>query len=847
MSSQVTGLPLYASFNSGEVTPYLYNRVKYERYAPGAMLLDNFIVTKHGPIFHRPGSLFVGNAQRCEELDFNDDIKRLKKFIFNREQVFMLEFGHKYVKFYSYDSVGDPIVVQKDGKDLIIETPYRAEDLQELRFTQSMDAVYIAHPYYHPRTLTRYSSTNWEFKNFDNKDGPYEPENTDTSRTLQVAATSGNTTLTANFDCFTADMIGRHFRLVHNKKPCWGKIIGYTNARSVPVTLIKNANATTATSSWRLGAWYGTEPSNATPIYGYPINTDKTLDYGVIWDSSEDYTSFGAPSSNGCYLLANENTFSFDKAHRPNFEKGDFIKFIVGDKTALFKVINRVAFYIGQGLPKYRILLDLQNNNIPAGTTLLNEVTFTIDPINTWSKGIVTEYKRDVTTAHYPAAVAFHMERLYFGGGLYTPQTVQGSRPGDFPVFAPTDDEDLVTDDMAVMYTIATDELNSIVWLKSTDSLYIGTIGPEFKLTVTDSEVVTPTNFQFYRIASYGSSRIEPQFIGNSIIFSQNSLRTLRELNYNFSTDKYIANDISVLGEHLMAPGLTSFNYQQEPHSIIWSTQRVLESMTTGKYTRSGGKLIGLTYDKEQNVMAWHRHTIGGKEVEVESVECIFNDSIQQDQVWFCCRRKLGDKYIRTIEVIDKDFRLDTPLEEAYFVDCGAKFNAYKLDPNDAQYGKAVHTLYNLNWLAGEEVNITVDGAIHPNRVVDSEGTLKLDYEGRFITVGLYAPAKYQSLYLNPEAGDSNFAQGHLQNITKAYVRFHRTMGGKIGPAFNLMEDIQYRTPQDKMDNAVPLFTGEKMLYFPANWERSSQVCIVQDEPLPMTLLAIIPEVKVVR
>lgn len=711
---QVSGLPLYASFNSGELTPLLWDRVKFERYAPGAMLLDNFIVTKHGPIFHRPGSLFVNYAKRADELDFNMDKKRLKKFVFNRTQVFMLEFGHKYIRFFTYDEAGDPVTVQKDGTDYIIETPYNAEDLVELRFTQSMDTVYIAHSLYHPRILVRNAANDWQFTKFDVQDGPYELENTDKDKKLKVAAKTGtDIALTATFDCFNENMVGRMVRLTLSKKPGWGIITSVTDSKNAKIDIKKDIGDTSETSSWRLGAWYGVE----------------------------------------------------------------------GDKT----------------------------------------------------------------TSHYPAAVAFHMERLYFGGGLYTPQTVQGSRPGDFPVFSPTDDEDLVTDDMAVMFSLATDELNSIVWLKSTDSLYIGTIGPEFKLTVTGSDVITPANFQFQRISNYGSSRVEPQFIGNSIIFSQNSLRTLRELTYNFSTDKYAAQDISILGEHLTAVGLNSFNYQQEPHSIIWATQQVHESYATGALTRSGGRLVGLTYDKDQNVMAWHRHTIGGEEVEIESVECVFNDDIQQDQVWFCCRRKLGNKYVRTIEVIDKDFRMESPMEDMYFVDCGIKYNAFKLPTNHVNYGKSVKHISGLTWLAGEKVKITVDGSLHPEKIVSAEGEIDLEYEGKFITVGLYAPAKYQSLYLDPEAGGTNFAQGHTQNIPKAFIRFYRTMGGKLGPTFDKLEAIEYRTPQDSMDKAIPLFTGEKTVHFLSEWDHKAQVCIVQDEPLPMTILAILPNIKVVR
>ena len=710
---QAAAKPMSASFNSGELSPLLWNRVKFERYAPGAMLLQNFIVTKHGPFFRRPGSLYVDFAKRST-LDFNLDKKRFKRFTFNRTQVFMLEFGHKYIRFFTYDIDGNPIKVMKDGAEYVVETPYRAEDLTELRFTQSMDTVFITHSLYKSRTLVRKASSNWTFGEFVTVDGPYENENLDTTKTMSVAAVAvGSTTLTANFDIFTQEMIGRYVRLTLNKKPGWGKITAVTSLRVATFEIKSAIAATTATSSFFLGAWYGTEGNAA--------------------------------------------------------------------------------------------------------------------------------------TAHYPAAVSFHMERLYFGGGLYTPQTIQGSRPGDFPAFPPTDADDLVTDDMAVSFTLATDELNAIAWIKSTDSLYIGTIGPEFKLTTDASTVITPAVFQFSRITNYGSSPIEPQFVGNSIIFSQNSLRTLRELTYQYTEDKFVANDISLLGEHLTSVGLSSFNYQQEPHNIIWSTQCVREQNNEGIVERTGGLLLGLTYDKEQNVIAWHRHTIGGEEVEIEYVESAFNYALQQDQVWYVARRKLNGQYVRTIEVLDKDFRMDVPQRDIYFVDCGVKYNAYKLPIADPNYGKAVSSLTGLTWLANTTVQVTVDGATHPEKVVSATGELDLDYAGKYIAVGLGSVARYQSLYLDPEVGDKSFAQGYTQNIPECTVRFFRTMGGSMGPTFDKLQPIEYRTPGDLMDTALPLFSGEKKIQFESTYQTSAQICIEQTEPQPMTILAVIPKVRVVK
>ena len=41
------------------------------------------------------------------------------------------------------------------------------------------------------------------------------------------------------------------------------------------------------------------------------------------------------------------------------------------------------------------------------------------------------------------------------------------------------------------------------------------------------------------------------------------------------------------------------------------------------------------------------------------------------------------------------------------------------------------------------------------------------------------------------------------------------------------------------MDTAVPMFTGDKEISFPAGYDNDAQVVIRQSQPLPMTVVAI--------
>ena len=199
------------------------------------------------------------------------------------------------------------------------------------------------------------------------------------------------------------------------------------------------------------------------------------------------------------------------------------------------------------------------------------------------------------TTGH-PSCVSFFEQRLVFAGTTDEPQTLYFSKSGDY--------ENMTTGtnaDDAMVYTIASNQVNKIRYLKAVRTLLIGTTGGEFSVSADGTDAaVTPTNIQIRKQSSFGAANVDAQPAGNAILFLQRAKRKIRELAYNYDTDGYIAPDLTILNETVTNSGINEMAYQQAPDSILWCV-------------REDGILVGLTYQRTDNVVAWHKHIIGGK------------------------------------------------------------------------------------------------------------------------------------------------------------------------------------------------------------------------------------------
>ena len=411
----------------------------------------------------------------------------------------------------------------------------------------------------------------------------------------------------------------------------------------------------------------------------------------------------------------------------------------------------------------------------------------------------------------YPHAVTFYEDRLWFAGSSSKPQTLWASVSGDYE-----NHKYGTNDDDALNYTINTQDMNTIEWLAPTKVLAIGTANGEFTLSATQiSDPVTPTNVKITPQTTFGSATdVKPLRVGSVILFLQRAGRKLREYAYQFDTDSFVAPNMNVLADHITESGVLELAYQQEPSQIVWAP-------------RTDGVLTGMTYERTEDVVGWHRHTIGGGIV--ESAVTVPHWDGDQDVLWLIVRRTIDGSSVRYVEYVEK-YMTD---EYAFFVDCGLTYD-----------GSPVTAISGLDHLEGEEVAVLVDGAVHPNRTV-SAGAINLQLAGSVVNVGLpyTATIKTMPIDIATNAGTSFIDEKRAHKIV---MQLYQTGPGLwYGPTVAEMDEYAVRSSQDNMDNPVPLFTGfTEALPWPSGSERGPQLMIQHRLPLPCTVVALIPELN---
>ena len=414
-------------------------------------------------------------------------------------------------------------------------------------------------------------------------------------------------------------------------------------------------------------------------------------------------------------------------------------------------------------------------------------------------------------TGNYPKCVSFFEQRLVFAGTINNPQTLWFSKSGDYENFTTgTADAD------AMIYTIASNQVNAIESIKATRTLIVMTTGGEFTVTSgATQDPITPTNLNIRKQSNYGSAGVDAVSVGNSTLFLQRAKRKIRELAYNFDTDSYVAPDLTILAEHITDSGVVQMDYQQEPFSIVWCV-------------RDDGKLVGLTYNRLQDVVAWHGHDFGGTNAKCKSVAVIDIDTAE-DQVYVIVERTIDGatkKYVEYLSTYD----FNSSLTEFHFVDSGLAYS-----------GSSTTTLSGLSHLEGQTVKVIVDGATHPDRVVSS-GSISLERSATTAKVGLAFISTLQTMRL--DEGFRGTDQTKTKRIYDVTVRFFETVGAKVGPNETNLDEIPFRDSSASMTAPVPLFTGDKETEFPSDYGTDGFVLVKQEQALPMTILALYPRLE---
>lgn len=152
-------------------------------------------------------------------------------------------------------------------------------------------------------------------------------------------------------------------------------------------------------------------------------------------------------------------------------------------------------------------------------------------------------------------------------------------------------------------------------------------------------------------------------------------------------------------------------------------------------------------------------------------------------------------------------------------------------------------TVTGLDHLDGESCAVCADGATHADKTPDS-GSITLDRYANKIHVGLGYDSVIKTMRIEA-GGNFGTGQGKLKRIHKASIRFYRTLAAKVGRDADNLELVTFRKASDPLGSSPALYTGDKTVNFPGTNDKDGYIYIKQDLPLPMTILAIMPELEV--
>lgn len=405
----------------------------------------------------------------------------------------------------------------------------------------------------------------------------------------------------------------------------------------------------------------------------------------------------------------------------------------------------------------------------------------------------------------WPRCVQFYEQRLAFAGTTEEPQTAWLSQPEEYENF-----EEGSSDDDAITYTIATEQVNAVRWLSAEKVLLMGTSGGVFSVSSgTDEVPLTPTNVLVKRQTTYGCHTIAPKKIGTFNYYIQRDTLTMRELAFNLEKDSYEAGDITILSDHITGPGegIIAMDYQQSPYNILWCV-------------RDDGKLATLTRQIEQEVAGWTEQTTDGTYNSVAVIPA--QTATEGDEVWFIVQRTVDGVTRGYVEYL-KPFYWGTDDDDAFHVHSGLTYS-----------GAAASTLTGLSHLEGETVDVYGDGAALDQAVV-SDGAITVKDGGTTTTVtkaqvGLPYTSTIKTLRL--EAGSAiGTAQGMFKRVNNVIVRVKDTLALKVGD-----------TDSQHAQSISSVTTGDIEAHLDSGWDTKGQVIVKCDSPVPCHVLAIIKQ-----
>lgn len=963
--------PIKVSFNAGELSPLMDGRTDQSKYGNGCSIVENLLAAVQGPLIRRGGFYFSGetktsanrswlrrfvfNVTQSYVLEFGDFYVR---FFTNRGQVLeaakvitaitqanpgqvtsnahgfsngdfayisgivgMTQLNGQTVKiagvtantFTLQDVDGNSLntsayTAYASGGTVAriyqVVTPYSVANLTDsdgnflLAFKQTLgDVLYITHQLgtYPEYKLSRLGALNWTMAQNVYDTAPFKDSNADLTSTVYVSSiySSAVTGAANNGAGLVRLTVGATAGLTTGNTVIVSAVTGTVEANGKWIITVVDATHIDLQNSAFVNAYVAggvADGSTGTPVnitasaaifnashVGSQFYLEQNLDdTNAQWEVGKALaTGVRRKSGVNNYLGLNAATTGTVKpTHTMGavYDGDTGVRWLYTDSG--FGVINLTGF------TSTTVMTGTIDQEIPRGAIGTSKKTYI------WAHSLISAVEG------YPEIPVIFRERKGFLKGLRGALSVSG----DYENF----DKKIggvITADAAIQFTLP--DTNPGRWMLDGNDLLIGTGGREIAVgEITGTDPLGPGNVKARTQTSFGSRRVEPVEVGNSILFVTRSGKKLREIVYSWQSQNYQSIDLTVLSEHIAKTGISQMAYQQEPYSVIWSCT-------------TDGQLLGFTYDREQDVLAWHRHPVGsyssgvtgaanngsglvrltvgttagivtgaaivvtgltgtteangswaatvvdathidlqgsvfqhnyikGGDVKsyavVESVCSIPSPDGKGDDLWIIARRTINGVTRRYVEWMVAPFDgTDLTIADAIYMDSALTYS-----------GVATNTITGFFHLKGCTVDLLVNGGTATQKIVDSTGMITLD-TGVLATKmqgGLPCPAKLRTMRL--DAGSAlGTAQGKIKRITRIVARFLKTMGGLYGANNSNLDAITYHQGGEIMDKPPMLLSGDtEALPWPGGYDTEGYVNMVWDTPTPVTVITIVTDAE---
>jgi len=795
-----TATPGLTSFTSGELSTRLAGRIDLKYYAQGCDTLVNFVNLPHGGVQRRSGFRFV-------HLAGNQELPSLLiPFEYNTEQSYILEFykhtdGHGRMRVYKDQS----IVVTAPNTPYELAIPFEPEDFTELRWVQNNDTIYFAHPSYAPRTLTRSGHTNWTFA-------------TPTIQGQPEVWASGN----------------------------WPSLVCFFESRLCYA----------ATPSQPNTLWFS-QTNNYTD---FRLNTrevplDEWSTIAVV-DSNADGKADG--KQNDTFVLPKNKIFSSNDvdlvAVKGVTPAGD---------VRYFRYIGAIRLDAGSSADKTVTFNDAPTGDqvqsvYDSGGTLQSTYWEAWEPgdrrTNDQGVPLADDSIEMTLSAAQPQSVAWMLpkENLWLG-----------TRTSPWTVGAASSTEGMAPDNIKASRhgtcgsaNVDPVDINASTLFVQRGQQRVREMAYEY---ASDSFVTPDKNILSDHILKGLATRLVYVQDPDSVVYVAKEDGTLASLTYmpdqdvqgwaNVVTDGSVESIASVFGSVDNRTELWT-QFSREVDGAMVRTIEFLEGPHEGENTVDAFFVdSGLTYDGT-NTNTDYEFSLSGSGYSAGS-----NGTITASGHAPFTSESVGAVY--GLQASNAGALYD-PTARRYCVEitsytssnaCACTFiddipTALQSNATPA-WAALTQSVTGLNHLAGGTVQVLLDGAVHPDVTVESDGAITLTSLGAVVHAGLGYTSTLRTMRL--ESG-SEFGTSQTKNkvVTKLNLRFLRTVGGKAGVANRNGDNLgalSFRTQSDPMDAPSPLYTGDKEIRVATGWTKDCRLVVVQDQPLPMTLLMMVPVV----